>query len=276
MNIDQRLTETLIAQRDAVPEFSGVLQAVEQRGLRRIVLRRTSIATGAALVLAFAMTATIALTGQPAMATSPATGDSLVVLNTSPTVLRSVPGGMPANPQAPAPTGTDLSFAPIGEPSTNDLEAIGTVIEMEGFTDPVVVAIGSIEAFDTRVYMIHDTGIDSINITSAVVVDPSFPNFVSYNGPTSMQEWGPSGSRNPDGSGWVTVRVPTDAVYVQMSIGGESSYQFPSDGFVWMPFEAAPDQEIAVIGYTLDGEVFAVMTIDAIPCGTEAECKERG
>lgn len=272
MSFDDQLTQTLQAQSDTVPPFEGVLDRVEKRGSRRVRFRRTGFVSAVALGLAAVVFAGSAVVGQPATALSPATGDSLVVISDTPTILRSVPaidGAVRSVGDA-----TDLNFAEIDAPEGNDLEAVQEIIDIEHYMDPVVVAIGSIDEFSARIYMVHGTTPDGTDATSVVAVDPSYPSSIAESGPTGTEVWGPSVSRSLDGSGHAFMRVPTEASYATVTIGDAISFQTPSDGFVWIPFMASTHREGTFTVFADDGTVLTEVPIPALPCHTESDCQE--
>jgi hypothetical protein len=271
MSFDHQLTQTLQAQRDTIPPFDGTLNRVEERGGRRLRFRRTGFVSAVALGLAAVVFAGSAVVGQPATALSPATGDSLVVISETPTILRSVPEMVDVS--ASLGDATDLNFSEIDKPEGNDLAAVQEIIDIDQYTDPVVVAIGSIDEFSTRIYMVHGTTPDGTHMTSVVAVDPSYPSSIAQSGPTGTEVWGPSVSRSLDGSGHAFMRVATEASYATLTIGETTSFQSPSDGFVWMPFMASTHSEGTFTVFADDGTVLTEVPIPALPCHTEAECQ---
>lgn len=50
------------------------------------------------------------------------------------------------------------------------------------------------------------------------------------------------------------MRIPEFASwqYMQVHVGGEVSWQRPSDGFVWIPYSAQPNDTVTVTGHALD------------------------
>lgn len=232
--------------------------------LRNRRRRRLAVATGVVattVVVVFSLFRTTP--ADVTVAASPATGQDLTVIHEKPTVLRGAPATQDSNSPA-VPDGTDLSFTPIDEPTPNDLEAIDTVVDQEAYVSPVVVALGTIDAFDTNVYLIHDSGPDALDRSTIVAIGPGYPAFVSHTEPTDgwLER---TGGRSIDGSGQFTMRVPDDALYVQVDTGESTFWQRPSDSFVWIPFTADPGQDVVVTGLRENGPMFAPFVMPALP-----------
>ncbi len=263
MTLETRLRDNLEAQRDAVPGRTDTITTVIRDGRRRLIWRRTGAAiAGVAALALVTVGTTVVLRSAPAVAASPLTGVELAIINESPVVLRGELGPEPET----FPTGVDLTFTPIDKPTADDLDVLDQVIRQESYESPVVVALGEIAAFDTRVYLIHDIDPETRSGNSSVVaIGPDYPSFTSHHGPTNQGTWGLTSSRGLDGDGHVVMRVPDLASYVQVEVNGSVSWQRPSDGFFWIPFNADPDQPVTVTGHDPTGRVFLNSTIPALP-----------
>lgn len=263
--IETRLSEYFEAQSHDVPQPEDRLSAVVRRGRRRRILR------GAGVTISVAATLVVATIGsgwifgaEPAVAASPFSGNELAVIHEAPMVLQGKLGPQPRN----EPSGVDLSFTPINEPTRNDLAAIEELIRSNRYTDPVVVALGRIEAFETNVYALHDVDqTTGRGHTSIVGIGPDYPSFTSHSGRTEDPQWAFSANRSPDGEGRIAMRVPDFASwqYIQVEVGGEASWQRPSDGFIWLPFDFEPTQVVTVTGHHPEtGEVLLKHVLDPI------------
>lgn len=263
--LETRLRDYLEAQHETAPQPEDSLSEVMRLGRRRRLWKRTGTAIlGAAAALLMVLGSASIFNAAPSVAASPMTGAELPVINEAPVILQ---GELGPAPQI-EPAGTDLTFAPIDEPTANDLAAIDETIQIEGYTDPTVVSLGSIDEFQTNVYVIHDVEPETGNGQSSLVaIGPDYPQFVSVSGPTQNTQWGPSSSRNPDGDGFVAMRVPEDASwgYIQIEIDGATTWQRPSDGFIWVPYNAQPGETIVVTGRDpSNGDIHLETTIDPI------------
>lgn len=263
MTLETRLRNNLEAQRNAVPGKTDTIATVIRDGHRRLIWRRagTAIAGVAALALV-AVGTTVAFRSTPAVAASPLTGVELTIINESPLVLQGELGPEPES----SPTGVDLTFTPIDKPTADDLDALDQIIRQESYESPVIVALGEIAAFETRIYLVHDIDPETRNGNSSVVaIGPDYPSFTSHHGPTNQGTWGLTSSRGLDGDGHVVMRVPEFGSYVQVEVNGSISWQRPSDEFFWIPFNADPDQPVTVTGHDTTGRVLLNRLIPALP-----------
>ena len=238
MELETPLRDYLEGQRDAVPSNPGSLTDVMARGRRRLTRRRTITASAGALALVAATVAgTVIFSGHQATAMSPLTGTELTVLSNDPVILQ----GQLAPQPAQMPQGTDLTFTPITRPTADDLAALELVITSESYTDPIIVALGEIQAFDLHVYAIHDLDPETHSGRSVLVaIGPDYPPELHwYGGPTERAKWGPSGNWAPDhGAGEIIMRLPDTASYAVVEVNDSVMWQRPSDGFVWIPYSS--------------------------------------
>lgn len=247
--IETRLREYLETQYEAVPDPEDRLPVIVRNARRRILAKRTGFAlSGAAAVLLVVIGFGWLLGADRAVAASPFSGIELAVIHEAPLILQ---GKLGPQPQV-EPAGLDMTYAAIEAPTDNDLAAMEELIQQSGYTDPVVVALGRIEAFDTNVYALHDVDPVTRRGRSLVLgVGPDYPSFEATSGPTEEEQWGPGSSRDPDGDGRVFLRVPEYASwqYAQLNVDGNISWQRPSDGFIWIPFEADLDSIITLTAH---------------------------
>ena len=262
MTLETRLHDYLVSQANAVPPMPDKLDVITARGHRRIVWRRTvvGLATATALVMLVTASVVIFAADSAQVAASPLTGQDLTMIHDDPVVLRGQLGPEPET----QPVGIDLTFSPIDTPTANDLEAIDQVIEQEQYTSPIVVALGEITAARTHVYVIHDLDPDTRTGRSTVVaVGPDYPEFHAVGGSTERGTWEMSANRDPEGNGWVAMRVHDFASYVQVDAAGSISWQRPSDGFIWIPFTAPLDEPVVVTGHDPTGRTYLEQTLGA-------------
>jgi hypothetical protein len=246
--LETRIRQYLEAQHDSAPHPEDRLTQTMRRGRHRLIRKRIGVALTAVAAIVLVVVVSGRVFTEPAMAVSPFTGDELTVINDTPIVLR---GELGPEPQIDPP-GTDLTFQPIDEPTTNDLAAIEETTRTEGFTDPVVVALGRIEEFETNVYVIRDAADTGSGNSSVIAVGPDYPSYVGFGGPTEDEQWGPSGGWDPvTGKGAVHMRVPDYATwqYIQIDVDGEVFWQRPSDTFIWIPYVAKGEHTVRVTGH---------------------------
>lgn len=243
--IEDRLHTYFEAQYEATPAPEDRLSDLRRIGRQRWAARRIIVGAGVAALVSLVVGAGWLLRPDRAMAASPFSGLELPVISAAPLILQGELGPQPRS----APSGTDLTFQPIGEPTANDLAAIGEIVRVEGYSDPVVVALGRIDVFDTNVYALHQVDpATGIGESQVVAVGPDYPSFVSIGGPSENDQWGPSSSRGQDGDGIAFLRIPEYATwqYAQLEVDGEAFWQRPSDGFIWMPFHGDSDSTITL------------------------------
>jgi hypothetical protein len=260
MTLETRLRDCLRARRDAVPARSDAYGQVVRAGRRHQVWRRTRLGVvGAAALTAAVVVPALFISSPAAVAVSPITGRELPVLSKNPMVLLGQLGPAPDV----SPGGVDLTPVPIEEPEDGDLAAVAEVVDQEGYTAPVTVALGEIEAVDTRVFVVHDVDPATRSGRSTVVaIGPT--RVVAYSGSTEQGTWGMGGGRSLDGDGWVAMRVPDFASYVQVDVDGTIVWQRPADGFILLPFTARSDQDVVVTGHDHSGRVFLRKTLEAL------------
>lgn len=262
---ETRLDEYLTAQYEALPAPENRMPVVVRKGQRRGSLKQAGLALAGAVAVVMVGIGWVALLGHDrAVAASPFSGRELEVIHETPVILQ---GELGPQPQV-EPPGVNLTYSPIDEPTDNDLAAIEEVIQQNGYTDPVVVALGRIEAFDTNVYAIHNVDpVTRRGHSSVLGVGPDYPSFQAESGPTEEERWGPGATRGPDGDGRVFLRIPDYATwqYGQLNVDGEISWQRPSDGFIWIPFEANLDSAITLTAHDLTtGNVHLEFTLERI------------
>ncbi|MGH8926166.1 MAG: hypothetical protein ACRDWA_16275 [Acidimicrobiia bacterium] len=249
MVIEDRLREYFEVQYEATPAPENRLHVVARNGRRRLFVRRSLVGVaGVAALLVLVIGSGWFLRVDQAMAASPFSGMELPVVNEAPLILK---GELGPGPEV-APSGSDLTFVPIDKPTANDLAAIQEIIQSRGYTDPVVVALGRIESFDTNVYALHQIDQGTGRGQSQVLaVGPDYRSFVSVSGPSENEQWGPSSSQSQDGSGFAFLRIPEYATwqYTQLDVDGEVFWQRASDGFIWMPFQANLDSAVILTAH---------------------------
>ena len=260
MTLETRIRRSLQDERDSVPPHIDGLAEVVAQGHRRMRWRHSvvTIAGVAALVVAV-VAATVVFNNPVAVAASPITGTELPVTHVNPIVLQAHLGPEPEV----LPEGTDLTFAPIDEPTQNDLEAISQIIESEQYQSPITVALGSIESAQTHVYVIHDVDPETRSGRSTVLaVGPDFPEFQAESGPTEQGSWGLTSSRELNGDGSIALKVPDFVSYFQVEVNGTVSWQRPADGFIWLPFTAQPGADVLITGHDTTGRVYLRQTLE--------------
>lgn len=272
--IEDRLRDYFETQYEAAPAPENRLFQVTGQARRRRYAKRTIFGLAAATVaLVLVVGSAWLFQSEPAVAASPFSGTELAVVNESPLILQGQLGPQPET----APDGADLTFTPIEEPTANDLAAIDEVMRIEGYIDPTVVALGRVEVFETNVYAIHQVDPETGRGQSQVVaVGPDYPSFISVSGPFESEQtgWGPSASRDPNGNGHLFLRIPGYATwqYARLDIDGEVFWQRPSDGFIWMPFQAEPDSTITLTAHDPNtGDTLLRTTLNRLPPAPPAD-----
>lgn len=260
MTLEARLHDYVVSQAEAVPPLPDALGRVTARGRRRVMWRRTGMALASVAVVVLATATVVVFASGPApVVASPLTGQELALIHENPPVLRGELGPEPETP----PEGVDLTFAPIDAPTGDDLAAIDQLIEDEGYTSPTVVALGEITAAQTHVYVLHDLDPDTHAGRSTVVaIGPDYPEYQARSGPTAGGIWQTSSSRDRDGHGWVAMRASDVVSYVEVDAAGSFSWQRPSDGFIWIPFDAPLDETVTVTGYDASSRAVLRQSID--------------